>query len=286
MKFGEYYKLTKPGIIRGNILTAEGGFFLASKGHVDIWLFIAMVVGTSLVIASACVFNNYIDRDIDAAMERTKDRALVHGRISARSALTYASILGILGILVLAFYTNLSTVMVGIVGFIAYVFIYTQTKRTTVHGTLLGTISGSMPIVAGYVSVTNQLDLGALLLFLILVFWQMPHFFGIAIYRLDDYAAAKIPVLPVVKGIARTKVQILIYIIGFITATILLSLFSYTGLVFAVVMASLGIYWFWLGFKDYKTAKNDAKWGKKMFLFSLIVILSLSVMLSVDSFLP
>jgi protoheme IX farnesyltransferase len=286
MKFAEYYKLTKPGIIRGNILTAAGGFFLASKGHPNLLLLLSMVIGTSFVIASACVFNNYIDRDIDASMERTKDRALVNGRISSRNALTFAAVLGLLGLLVLALYTNPTTVIVGIIGFISYVFIYTYTKRTTVHGTLLGTISGSTPIVAGYVSVTNHFDLGAALLFLILVFWQMPHFFGIAIYRFDDYAAAKIPVLPVVKGIARAKLQIMVYIFGFIASTTLLTVFGFTGVTFAIVMAILGLCWFWRGFKDYKTTKNDAKWGKKMFLFSLIVILSLSVMLSIDSFLP
>jgi protoheme IX farnesyltransferase len=89
-----------------------------------------------------------------------------------------------------------------------------------------------------------------------------------------------------VKGIARAKLQIMVYIFGFIASTTLLTVFGFTGVTFAIVMAILGLCWFWRGFKDYKTTKNDAKWGKKMFLFSLIVILSLSVMLSIDSFLP
>ena len=281
-----YYKLTKPGIIRGNILTAAGGFLLASKGHIQPWLFLAMLVGTSLVIASACIFNNVLDRKIDHAMERTKDRALVSGTISVRNANIFATVLGISGMVILIAYTNLLTAFIGIVGFISYVIIYGYAKRESVHGTLIGTISGATPIVAGYCAVTNQFDLGAALLFLILVFWQMAHFFGIAMYRHDDYAAAKIPVLPVVKGMHRTKIQTQLYGLGFIAATLALSVFGYTGVTFAVVMAIIGTYWFYLGLKDLRSTKDDSKWGKKMFLFSLLVIAMLSLMLGVNSLLP
>ena len=282
----DYYKLTKPGIIRGNILTAVGGFFLASKGHVNLLLFLAMLIGTTLVIASACVFNNFLDRHIDAAMERTKNRALVNGTISNRNAMVFATILGLLGVTSLALYTNLLTVFVGITGFIAYVVVYGYFKRHSVHGTLIGTISGAASIVAGYTAVSDRLDLGAGLLFLILVAWQMAHFFGIALYRQDDYAAAKIPVLPVMKGIARTKLQVMIYIVGYIISTTLLTIFGYAGIISALVLGGLGMYWLWLGTKGYATAKESPRWGRKMFLVSLIVILSLSVMLSIDNYLP
>ena len=285
-KAREYYKLTKPGIIRGNLLTAAGGFFLASKGHIDPWLLLSTLVGTSIVIASACVFNNVLDRKIDVAMERTKDRALVSGVISVGSAMLFAAVLGILGIVILAEFTNILTVGIGLIGFVSYVFIYGYAKRKSVHGTLIGTISGATPIVAGYCAVTNRFDLGAVLLFLILVFWQMAHFFGIAMYRHDDYAAAKIPVLPVVKGMYRAKIQTILYAVGFIISTLLLSIFRYTGITFAIVMTLVGGYWVFLGAKNWRTLENDSKWGKKMFLFSLIVIFTLSLMLSAESFLP
>ena len=285
-KIKEYYKLTKPGIIRGNLLTAAGGFFLASKGHIDPWLLLATLAGTSIVIASACVFNNVLDRKIDIAMERTKDRALVSGAISVRNAMLFASFLGVLGIITLAAFTNILTVTIGIIGFISYVFIYGYAKRKSVHGTLIGTVSGATPIVAGYCAVTNRFDLGAALLFLILVFWQMAHFFGIAMYRHDDYAAAKIPVLSVVKGMYRTKIQTILYGLGFIISTLLLSIFGYTGITFAIVMTVVGGYWVFLGAKNWHSLEDDSKWGKKMFLFSLVVIFTLSVMLAVDALLP
>src|SRR5438270_714902 len=105
--FKAYLSLTKPGIIFGNAITAAAGFFLASKGQVNFWLLLAMLTGTSLVIASACVFNNYLDRDIDLLMGRTKNRAIPAGLISGQVALPYATFLGVVGILILFLYTNL-----------------------------------------------------------------------------------------------------------------------------------------------------------------------------------
>ncbi len=258
---------------------------LASKGHIRVGLLLATLLGTSLVIASACVFNNYIDRDIDKHMARTKKRALVTGLIPGPIALTYATVLGLLGFLILSIYTNWLTVALGFVGIFSYVVLYGIGKRRSVHGTLVGSISGAMPPVAGYTAVTNRFDSGALLLFLILVFWQMPHFYAIAMRRYNDYAAAKLPVLPVKKGMKTTKVQILFYILAFSVAAGLLTVLGYTGYIYLIVMAGLGLYWLWLGLKGFKASDNTA-WAKKMFLFSLIVILGFSIMVSVGSRLP
>jgi len=200
-----YYRLTKPGIIYGNLLTAAAGFLFASKWHIVPGLFAATLAGTSLVIAAACVYNNYIDRNIDKRMARTKKRALVQGTISGKHALIFATMLGVLGFALLLAYTNTLVTVIGVIAFIDYVVLYGISKRRSVYGTIVGSISGAAPIVAGYVAVTNQFDLGALLLFFILVYWQMPHFYGIAMYRFDDYKAAGIPVLPVQKGMARGR---------------------------------------------------------------------------------
>ncbi len=280
----KYYTLTKPGIIYGNIITTAGGFLLASKGHIHYWVLLATILGASLIIASACVFNNYIDRDIDKAMARTRKRATATGTISGKAALTYASILGLIGVVLLYVYVNILTLVIGLIAFLVYVFVYGYFKRRSIHGTAVGSIAGAAPVVAGYCAVTDHFNVGALLLFLILVFWQMPHFYAIALNRLSDYTAAKLPVLPVVKGVRHTKIQILIYIVGFILANIALTIFGYSGIVYVIVMVTLGLCWFWLGLKGFKN--NDKKWAKKMFLFSLIIILSLSIMLSVGSLLP
>lgn len=280
-----YYSLTKPGIIYGNVLTATAGFLLASKGHVNFWLLLATVGGTALVIASACVFNNYIDRDIDAKMARTKKRALVSGLVPGRNAIIYAVLLGLTGFLVLAAWTNPLVVLIGVIALFDYVVLYGISKRRSVHGTLVGSIAGAAPVVAGYCAVTDRFDTGALLLFLILAFWQMPHFYAIAIYRFKDYKAAGLPVLPVKRDARTAKIQILLYIIAFVTATSSLTVFGYTGYVYLVVMAIIGLKWLWLGVKGFGT-DDDKRWARKMFFFSLVVIVALSVMLSVGPLLP
>lgn len=281
----EYYHLTKPGIIYGNLITAAGGFLLASKGHIQFGLFLAILAGTSLVIASACVFNNYIDRGIDQKMERTKQRAMVKGSISGPAALTYGAILFILGVAILAWYTNFLTLGIGLIAFIVYVAVYGVGKRRSVHGTIIGSVAGAAPVVAGYTTVTNRFDLGAFVLFAILVLWQMPHFYSIAMYRLDEYKAADIPVLPLKTSMRTTKIQILAYITAFIVAVVSLTVFGYAGYTYLVVMVLLGLAWLRLGSQGFK-AKDDAAWARTMFRFSLVVILSLSVMLAVGSVLP
>lgn len=280
-----YYMLTKPGIIQGNLVTATGGFLLASRGHIEFGLLLALLAGTSFVIGSACVINNYLDRGLDARMTRTKNRALVKGTISTRSAWIYGAILGALGFAILAVYTNPLTVLVGLVGFVDYVVLYGITKRLSVHGTVVGSISGATPVVAGYTAVTNQLDTGALLLFLILVCWQMPHFYAIAIRRRDEYKAADLPVLPVKQGVKVAKEEILAYVVAFVIAASLLSAYGYTGYTYRIIMFLIGINWIRLSVQGFKT-NDDTGWARKMFLYSLLVITIWSVLISLGAWLP
>lgn len=283
--FKTYYTLTKPGIIYGNIITAAGGFFLASRGNIDIWLLIATIIGSSLVIASACVMNNYIDRDIDGKMARTRTRALVLKTVPVQKAILYAVLLGIAGTAILALYTNLLTAAIGLTGFFFYVVVYGFWKRRSIHGTLIGCISGAIPPVAGYCAVTNRIDLGAVILFFIMVCWQMPHFYAIAIYRLHDYVAAGIPVLPAKKGISATKIQMLWYTLGFITVSSILAVVGYTGYAYMIVMTITGCLWLRLCILGF-TATNNIQWARKVFRFSLIVIMVFSLTLSLTLALP
>jgi protoheme IX farnesyltransferase len=281
-----YYSLTKPGVLYGNALTAAAGFLLASRGHIDLWLFLTLCVGITLVIASACVLNNYLDQDIDSKMARTKTRALVRGDIKGWKAVVFSAVLGILGIIILFLCTNLLVVAIGIVGFVDYVVLYGMlSKRLSIHGTLVGSISGAAPILAGYCAVTGTLDLGAIIVFAILFLWQMPEFYSIAIYRLKEYKAAHIPVISVIKGVKNTKLQIFVYTLLFVVATLLLTVFGYAGYSYFVVMAVFGLYWLWLGAKGL-TTKDDDAWARKMFRFSLIILLVFCAMISVDAWLP
>ncbi|NHB97124.1 heme o synthase [Photorhabdus stackebrandtii] len=278
----QYLQVTKPGIIFGNLISVIGGFLLASKGVIDYPLFISTLLGVSLVVASGCVFNNYIDRDIDRIMERTKNRVLVKGLIDPKISLIYASILGIAGMVLLYVAANALAMQLAIIGFVVYVGVYSlYMKRKSVYGTLIGSLSGAAPPVIGYCAVTGQFDTGALILLLIFSLWQMPHSYAIAIFRFKDYQAANIPVLPVIKGISVAKNHIILYILAFMIATLMLAISGYAGYKYLVVAAAVSIWWLGMALSGYKTA-NDRVWARKLFVFSIVAITSLSVMMSVD----
>jgi protoheme IX farnesyltransferase len=278
-----YYSVVKPGIIYGNAINVVGGYFLATRGHLDIVLLIATLFGISLIIACGCVINNHIDRDIDARMERTKNRVLVRGLISNRNVFLYASILGILGTVLLVVYTNILTACVALIGLFFYVVVYSLWgKRTSHYGTLIGAVAGAIPPVVGYLAVTNSIDLGAFFLFLILAVWQMPHSYGIALYRFDDYKKAGIPVLPVVKGARAAKIHMIVYVVLFGIFSELLFLAGYEGAVYAWIMGAVSTAWLLLAARGFNTM-DDAKWGRSMFLFSLIAILVFVFALSIGN---
>jgi len=271
--------------VYGNALTLIGAFLLACQWHIDFKLFVGTLLGTSLVIASACTFNNYIDRGIDAKMVRTKKRALAAGHISKSAAMLYACLLAIAGFRILLVYVSDLVALIGLIAFVDYIVIYGYVKRHSPYGTLVGSVAGAAPPVAGYAAVTGHLDLGAGIIFLIMVCWQMVHFYAIAIRRSKDYKSAGIPVLPLVKGERNTKIEMIFYTLAFTLAVVDLSLRGYTGWTFAIVMGSTGLYWLYKGLRSFSVRDNVA-WAKGMFLFSLVVVLLLSTMWSLGSILP
>ena len=272
-----YWELTKPGILFGNAITAIAGFLFAPKCCFDPWLFLAMLAGLLSVIGSACVFNNYIDREMDAKMKRTRNRPLVKGVVPLKNAILFGIFLGLVGALLLALYTNWVALGAALVGLIIYVAIYSPLKHRSVHGTVVGSIAGAIPPVVGYCAVTDHFDLVALILFIIVALWQMPHFFAIALYRLDDYRAAGIPVLPIEQGARATKIQMLLYIIAFLIALSMLT--PYAGVLYLTVVLLLGLGWLWLCIQGF-WAKNDKVWGRNMFFASLVMIMGFSLMIS------
>jgi heme o synthase len=276
-----YYLLTKPGIILGNLVTVAAGFLLASEGRLHFWLFFATLIGLAFIMASACVFNNYIDRQIDKRMERTKNRPLVTGLISGPNAIIFAIFLGFIGNLILFLYTNLLTVAVAGIGFFVYVVLYSLWKCRTIYGTAIGSIAGAVPPVVGYCAVSNHFDVGALILFAMMVLWQMPHFFSIAMYHFEDYVSAGIPVLPVKKGIMRTKIHMVLYITGFLLVATMLTFFNYTGYIYLIVTLSMGATWLGLCLQGFKS-ENDQVWGKHMFRLSLLLIIAICMVIPFD----
>lgn len=277
-----YLRLAKPGIVFGNLISVTAGFLLASKGRFDVTVLIATIAGVSLVVASACVFNNCIDRELDQKMARTRNRVLAKGLISPQASLRYASVLGILGTAVLWAATNLLSVAVVLFGFTIYVGIYSlYLKRNSVYGALIGSLAGAAPPVAGYCAGSNRFDAGAAILFAIFSLWQMPHCYAIAIFRHDDYAAAQVPVFPVKLGVNAAKKHITGYVLAFVVAALTLTWGGYTGFRYFAVAAGLGVCWLYMAWSGRHTT-DDLAWAKKLFVFSMVNIFALSVMMSLD----
>jgi heme o synthase len=277
----KHLSIIKPGIIFGNIVTVSGGFLMGSIYPINWLLWLYTVIGMSLVVASGCVLNNYIDRDIDRLMERTCDRLFAQGKLSFRVAMVYGVIFGLVGLTLLALLANVLTMLVALVGLIFYVGVYTLwSKRTTIYGTITGGVAGAIPPVVGYAAVTNHFDAGAWILFAILFCWQIPHFYAIAIFRQSDYHAADIPVLPVKKGMLYTKINMLLYTIAFTLAAVLPTVFGFEGFTYLVIALSLSLAWLWLAITGFK-AKDDTRWAKEMFVFSILIITALSFAMAI-----
>jgi len=281
-----YLLVTKPGIILGNLVTTAGGFFLASKGQIDIGALLPTLSGISLVVASGCVFNNCIDKCMDRKMVRTRNRVLAQGRMSTKFAVFYATLLGIAGTALLRAAVNMLSLAIVLAGFVIYVGVYSlYLKRNSVYGTLIGSLAGAAPPLAGYCAVSGRFDMGALILLSIFSLWQMPHCYAIAIFRSDDYTAAEIPVLPAKQGMPAVKKHILGYTLAFIAATLMPTFAGYTGYSYLAVAAALGLSWLYLAWSGYKTS-DDRLWAKKLFVFSILSIFILSVMMSIDCTVP
>jgi protoheme IX farnesyltransferase len=185
----------------------------------------------------------------------------------------------------LLLFTNILTTILGLIAYVMYVVVYGIAKRTTIHSTLIGTIPGALPPAAGYIAVTGVFDMAALLLFVMMLFWQMPHFYAIAIFRRSDYQAAGLPIWSVIKGTQSTKLQILMYAILFAVTAPLLSIYGYTGFIYAIVMTIIGLIWVVRGLRGFR-AETDEKWARRMFFFSLNVLLVMCLMIMLGGYLP
>jgi protoheme IX farnesyltransferase len=275
-----YFEALKPERTFFNVMTTFAGFLFACQWHINWSLLLYTLLGTTLVVMSACAVNNCTDRKLDAKMPRTKKRATVTGIVSVRKLAAIAVVLGLVGFAILAVRVNLLTTLLAAIAYVDYVVLYSWSKRHTPWSTLIGTPSGALPLVAGYVAVTNSFDMTALLLGLVMVFWQMVHFYAIAIFRRKDYAAGNIPVWAVRYGVKSTQKWLLFYTLLYLVAVILLTFFASVGWVFLTVVGGMGVYWLYLGMKGFN-ALSPEKWARGMFGFSLIALLALSAAVAV-----
>ena len=289
----QYYQLTKPGIIRGNVITAAAGYGLVVLGSEPArrelgWAVLAgglSLLGLGLIVASACVANNILDRRIDARMDRTKRRALVTGAISVQAAAIFSTVLGFAGTAALVSGGGWLAVALALFGWLAYVVLYGAAKRRTAWGTLVGSISGAIPPVVGYTAAGAPLDAGAGMLFALMVCWQMPHFYAIALARRSDYSAASLPVLPLVRGDVITRRRMIGYVAAYLPVSVGLVATGRTGLWYALGTLVLGGWWLTLARRGWAQAAPDG-WASAMYRRSLMVIGIQSLLIALGGWLP
>lgn len=282
MQIKNFIQLAKPGIVFSNLFTAFTGLFLASSGNLSFSLVVYSMFGLTFVLASSTVLNNYIDIDIDKLMERTSNRVSITGLISQKIIIIYSAILGITGVSILWFLVNHLTTIIVVVGYIIYIGLYSLwSKRKNKYSTFIGSFSGATLPLAGYTSYSNNIDAFSIVLFLILLIWQMPHFYAISIFRLKDYKQANIPVMPVATSISHTKIHIFIWTLLFFIIILMPFILGYLGWLYLIVAIILGFSWIIIAYNGFK-ALDDIKWSKKVFFFSIIILMVLFSTMMLD----
>jgi heme o synthase len=223
-RLAAYVALTKPRIIELLLVTTVPTMIVAERGLPSIWLIAATVLGGTLAAGGANAINMYVDRDIDRLMQRTKDRPLVTGTVTPRAALTFAIGLEAVAFAFLWGTVNLLSAVLAVAACLFYVFVYTLwLKRSSSHNIVIGGAAGAAPVLIGWSAVTNTIDWPPIVLFAIIFYWTPPHFWALAIRYREDYAAADVPMLPVVASIRRTAGRILGYTLLLWALTIVFS---------------------------------------------------------------
>jgi protoheme IX farnesyltransferase len=260
-KISAYVGLTKPRIVTMVLVMSASGFFLGAKGLQPLYSFFILLVGTAMSSAGAAVLNNYLERDCDGLMNRTKKRALPCGAISPAEALSFGLILVLLGVSLLTWQVNLLTGFLSLLTVFLYVLVYTPLKRVTWLNTIIGAVPGALPPVGGWAAATGHLELGAWVLFLILFIWQHPHFYAIAWMYRDDYSRGGFKMLPVVDPDgASTFRQVIIFSVLLIPASLLPLYAGMAGALYGWGIFALGLVMLGIGINLARTRSvQDAR---------------------------
>lgn len=278
-----YYELCKPRVVALMLITTVVGMLLATPGMVPWPILIFGNIGIGLTAASGAVVNHLVDRHIDAIMRRTQGRPLPTGKVSLPIAIIFAFILAALGLALLVFFVNILTAILTFLSLVGYALIYTVfLKRATPQNIVIGGLAGAMPPLLGWTAVTGHIDYGGLLLALIIFIWTPPHFWALAIYRVDEYAKVGIPMLPVTHGIAFTKLHVLLYTILLLVISVLPFAVAMSGLIYlagALILGGVFLYWaIKLKYSD------DPKVAMKTFSYSIVYLMLLFVVLLIDHY--
>ena len=279
-----YLELTKPGVQALLFVSCASGMLIGSNFNPPITVFFFGLIGISFLAASSAVVNHFFDKQIDAKMNRTSKRPLVMGHISDRQAIIFSVLLYASGSIMLLNFTNFLTWLLTTLTFIFYGFIYTKyLKYMTSQNIVIGGLAGAMPPLLGWSAITNSIEPNALLLVLIIMVWTPPHFWALAVYRVEDYSEAEVPMLPVQKGVAFTKQHILLYTFLLIACTMLPYAVQMFGEIYLISALVLGLIFLFYSFRLYKDETNAI--AMPTFAYSIIYLAALFAAMLIDHFL-
>ena len=263
-----FLALTKPKIVLLLTLTALVGMMLTIEFYTNILASLASLLGFAFLAASSAALNQIFDRESDKKMERTKKRPLASGDISLTQALTFTAILLFIGSSLLLYFSNLLTLFITTFGFIFYSLVYTiYLKWATPQNIVIGGLSGALPPLIGWTAVTNEISLLPLILVLIIFLWTPPHFWPLAIDRLDEYKKEGVPMMPIAKGVSRTKKEMIVYSVLLLGASLAPFFYGLTGYFYLISTTALNLYFIYLCIAYLNDKENEL--SMKIFNFSV-----------------
>ncbi|HKG44708.1 MAG TPA: heme o synthase [Gaiellaceae bacterium] len=277
----DYFTLTKPRIMTLLLLTGAAGMFVGAQGVPELGLLAVTMAGLALACGGASALNHVLDRDLDRLMRRTGHRPVAEDRVAPSRALEFGLSLMAFSFVLLASLVNVLTALLALVGGLFYVLVYTRwLKRTTPQNIVIGGAAGAVPPLVGWAAATGNLTLPALFLFLIVFFWTPPHFWALALVIKRDYAAAKVPMLPVVRGDDETARQIVWYSLVLVGVTLLPFAWHTAGVLYLAVALLLGALFLRLAWR-LRRETTTARAGS-LFRYSLLYLALLFVALAID----
>ena len=268
MNLSSFVTLCKPKIVLLLTVTALVGMLLAVEFYSNIFNSLASLLGFALLAASSAALNQIFDRESDKNMARTKARPLASGDISLVQALTFTAILLFVGSSLLLYFSNLLTLLITTFGFIFYSLVYTiYLKWATPQNIVIGGLSGALPPLIGWTAVTNEVSLLPLILVLVIFLWTPPHFWPLAIDRIDEYEKEGVPMMPIAKGVTRTKKEMVVYAVLLLGASLAPFFYNLTGYFYLISTTLLNLYFIYLciSYLDDK----DNQLSMKIFNFSV-----------------
>jgi protoheme IX farnesyltransferase len=283
---GAYVALTKPRIIELLLVTTLPTMVVAQRGLPPVWLMAATLVGGALAAGGANAINMYVDRDIDKVMKRTKNRPLVTGAVTPAAALVFALALEVAAFVELWLAVNLLSAVLAISATLFYVFVYTLwLKRRSSQNIVIGGAAGAVPVLVGWAAVTNSLAWAPVVMFAIIFIWTPPHFWSLAVRYKEDYAAADVPMLPVVASMKRTTTEIVYYTVALVAVSFLLGPVAHLGWVYMITAAVLGAGFLYFVTRLWGLAQNGEVGGRdamRVFGFSITYLTVLFVAMAGD----